>query len=131
MVRRVNFSVTTYEQRVRLFTIWTVTGNTVTACRQTGISRGTFYYWKERFLAEGYAGLQNKTPRPPRRCHTPVNLQENPPAVHAEIIAVKKQFPQWNNARIAVAVQEVFPAHDEINPSLVRNVLLQAGFWGM
>lgn len=120
---------TTYEQRVHLFSIWEKVGNASFACRQTGISRGTFNYWKGRFLAEGYVGLKAKTPRPARCKYEAVCPEKAPPAVQAEILAIKQQFPNWNIVRIARAANHAQPECDEISPSLVRMVLLQAELW--
>ncbi len=52
--KRTYFPPTTAQQRKLLFEIWETTGNVTEACRQAHVGRGTFYYWKPRFEAEGY-----------------------------------------------------------------------------
>lgn len=49
---------TTAEQRKLLFEIWETTGDVREACRKAQVSRGTFYYWKPRFVERGYKGLE-------------------------------------------------------------------------
>jgi hypothetical protein len=52
------FPPTTPQQRKLLFEIWKAIGNVTEACREAHVGRGTFYYWKPRFEAEGYEGLE-------------------------------------------------------------------------
>ena len=48
---------TTIKQRSKLFEIWSTTGSVAKACQLAGVSRSTFYYWKDRFQDGGYDAL--------------------------------------------------------------------------
>ena len=52
------FGFSTPQQRKLLFETWEATGSVTQACQTARVSRGLFYYWKSRFDAEGYAGLE-------------------------------------------------------------------------
>ena len=55
---RTYFPLTTPSQRRLLFETWQATGDVAQACRVAHVGRRTFYYWKPRFCAEGYASLE-------------------------------------------------------------------------
>ncbi len=51
------FRLTTVSQRELLFRAAEETGNVCEAPRQAHVGRGTYYYWRDRYTADGRAGL--------------------------------------------------------------------------
>ena len=39
----------------------------IAAARQAHVGRGTYYYWRDRYVAEGTAGLKHEHSRAPQR----------------------------------------------------------------
>jgi transposase InsO family protein/transposase-like protein len=60
--------------------------NVTSFCQEQGISRTTFYKWRERFAAEGLSGLQERSHRP-RSCPgaTPVEVEDAVVRVRKEL----------------------------------------------
>lgn len=58
MAQRTYFRPTTAAQRRLLFETWEATGDIDCACQAAHMGRRTFYYWKPRFVAGGYAALE-------------------------------------------------------------------------
>jgi hypothetical protein len=63
-------------------------------CRRRGISRQTFYVYQRRFMAEGPAGLEERSRRPKV---SPGRLE---PLLEAEICSLRRQHPRWGARRI-------------------------------
>ena len=63
-------------------------------CAQFGISTKTGYKWLARYAAAGPAGLQERS-RAPQSCP-----HRTPPAVAAQLLAVKRQHPHWGGSKI-------------------------------
>src|SRR5205814_4324929 len=89
---RTYFGFTTAQQRRLLFEIWEQIGNVTEACRVARVGRRTFYYWKPRFDAHGYAGLESFASSAPNH--------PNPVAktLHDQVIALRQANPEWANA---------------------------------
>jgi len=66
-------------------------------CGQLGISRKSFYYWRGRYLREGWAGLKN------RRCGPRVSPRRSPPGLEERVLAYRRTH-QVGPARIALAL---------------------------
>src|SRR3712207_4407937 len=93
--QRIHFPLTTAQQRRLLFETWQQTGNVSLACRTAHVGRRTFYYWKPRFDADGYAGLaafQSAAPKQPARTDV---------AIAQQVIALRREHPTWGKQRIA------------------------------
>ena len=60
--------------------------NVTALCRQHGIAPKTFYFWRNRFLAEGLAGLEPRSRRP----HTSPNRTSE--AVENAIVELRKEL---------------------------------------
>jgi transposase InsO family protein len=96
------------------------TGNFRALCREYGISFKTGYKWKQRFLAEGLAGMGDQSRRPE---HSPGGLDE---AVVCEIIRLKQAHPNWGPRKI----RELYArAHERQAPSesSFKRILERAG----
>jgi transposase len=120
---RTYFPLTTPSQRRLLFETWQATGSVEQACRVAHIGRRTFYYWKPRFLAEGYAGLEQFGSRVPHQPH------RTAPAVEAQVIALKQEQPSWGKQRLADELAQAHGWVPLVSPNTVKRILRDAGLW--
>lgn len=88
-------------------------------CREYGISAVTGYHWRERFLAEGRAGLHERSRRP--RAH-PEQLKE---AVICELVRLKQVYPAFGPEKIHVLYAKAHGGAPSV--SSVKRVLAKAG----
>jgi transposase len=120
---RTYFPLTTPSQRRLLFETWQTTGDVAQACQVAHVGRRTFYYWKPRFLLDGYAGLEHFASRAPR------HPQQTPPAVVDQVLVLRQQQPTWGKQRLA---EELAKAHGWVplvSPNTVKRILRTAGLW--
>jgi transposase len=115
--------LTTPPQRRLLFETWQATGDVEQACRVAHVSRRTFYYWKPRFLAEGYAGLERFG------SHAPQHPHRTGPAVVAQVIALKQEQPVWGKQRLAEELAKAQGWVPLVSPNTVKRILRDAGLW--
>ena len=120
---RTHFPRTTPSQRRLLFETWEATGDVDHACRVAHIGRRTFYYWKPRYLAEGYAGLEQFASQAPRHPH------RTAPAVEAQVIALRQQEPDWGKQRLADELAKAHGWVPLVSPGTVKRILCAAGLW--
>jgi putative transposase len=95
-------------------------GNFRRLCREYGISAKTGYKWKERFLAQGEAGLKEESRRPDS------NTNQLPEQEVCAIVRLKQRHPHWGPLKL----QEVYSrGHQSSAPSLssFKRVLERAG----
>lgn len=91
-------------------------------CREYCISPKIGYKWKQRFLAEGLSGLEDK-PRKPLK--NPRQISE---AIICELIKIKKSRPTWGPKKIRLVFANNHP-HEKIpSRSTVERILKKAGF---
>ena len=120
---RTYFGSTTAQQRRLLFETWEQIGNVTEACRVARVGRRTFYYWKPRFEAHGYAGLTSFAASAPKHPHRVAST------VHEQVIALRRANPEWGKRRIA---QELAKAHQwqkVVSPNTVKRILIDALLW--
>ena len=120
---RTHFPRTTPSQRRLLFETWEAAGDVAHACRVAHVGERTFYYWKPRFLAAGYAGLEqfaSHAPRQPRR---------TAPAVEAQVIALRQEQPGWGKKRLAEELGKANQWVPLASPNTVKRILRDAGLW--
>ena len=93
--------------------------NFATLCRDFGISRKTGYKWRQRFEAEGFAGLHDQSRRP--HGHS-ASLPEE---VVCELVRLKTAHPGWGPRKIC----ELYATRHSQGPSesSVKRVLGKAG----
>ena len=72
-------------------------------CREYGISEKTGYKWRNRFLAYGYAGLEEETRAP--RVHQ--NAIDGDTA--AELIQLRLAHPTWGGKKLLALYQKAHP----------------------
>jgi len=90
-------------------------------CRRFGISRSKGYKWLERYLAQGRAGLADRSRRPHR---SPARTSD---AVEAEVLRIREDSNQaWGGRKIAHVLKRagtaVMPA-----PSTITQILRRHG----
>ena len=117
------FPLTTPSQRRLLFETWQATGDIEQACRVAHVGRRTFYYWKPRFLAEGYAGLERFA------SHVPHHPHQTAPAVVAQVIALKQAQPDWGKQRLADELAKAQGWVPLVCPNTVKRILRAASLW--
>jgi hypothetical protein len=120
---RTYFPLTTPSQRRLLFETWEATGDVAHACRVAHVGRRTFYYWKPRFLADGYAGLEQFASRAPAHPH------RTAPAVEEQVIALRREQPTWGKRRLAEELAKAHAWVPLVSPGTVKRILCDAGLW--
>lgn len=117
------FGFSTAQQRKLLFETWEETGSVTQACQKARVSRGLYYYWKRRFDAEGYAGLEAFESRVAHK----LNYKDE--AIAQRVIDLRQQHPNWGKARIS---QEMAKANNWVpivSPNTVKRMLQDAELW--
>jgi len=114
--------VTMAELRLEVLLEAERTGLTVSeVCRRYGISRQTYYRYRRRYLAEGLAGLEDRSRRP----LAPAN--QISVELELEIVEMRKDHPRWGARRIRTELTRAgseAPAVSTIHQVLVRNGLV-------
>ena len=123
MNTRIHFPLTTAGQRRRLFEIWEATGDVDLACRTAHVGRRTFYTWKPRFLAGGYAALEHFASRAPKR------TRRTPDPIAHQVIALRQQHPAWGKQRLADELAKAQGWTPLVSPNTVKRILRDAGLW--
>jgi transposase len=121
--KRTYFPRTTAQQRRLLFEVWEATGSIAEACRQAHVCESTFFKWKPRFEAGGYAALDEFQSRAPKNPH------RTPKEVEQEVIAMRVQHSDWGKRRIA---DELAKSHNWVplvSPNTVKRILKDADLW--
>lgn len=121
--KRTHFPRTTASQRRLLFETWEATGDREEACRKAHVGERTFYHWKARFEAEGYAGLAEF------RSQAPKEPQRTAPEIEAQVKAMREQHPSWGKRRIADELAKGNNWVPLVSPNTVRRILRDAGLW--
>jgi len=97
-------------------------GESVAAvCRRRGISRASFYRYRQRYLGEGIDGLQAKPRRP---LTSPGRID---PRLEQAICALRKDHPRWGARRIRAELARsgvAAPAVSTVHQTLRRNHLV-------
>lgn len=90
-------------------------------CREYGISRKTGYKWKERFLAEGLAGLHDQSRRPHG---SPQQIDED---VFCQIVNLKTAHRDWGARKILAVLARHLPADRLPSESSCKRILEKSG----
>ena len=121
--KRIHFPLTTAQQRRLLFETWEATGDVDLACRTAHMGRSTFYYWKPRFEAAGYAALAAFASRAPRR------TRRLDMTIEQQVIALRREHPDWGKDRIADELAKANGWVPLVSPNTVRRMVREAGLW--
>lgn len=120
---RTHFPRTTPSQRRLLFETWEATGDVAHACRVAHVGERTFYYWKPRFVADGYAGLEQFASHAPRQPHRTAAV------VEAQVVALRQEQPNWGKKRLAEELAKANGWVALVSPGTVKRILRDAGLW--
>jgi transposase len=121
--KRTYFPPTTAQQRRLLFETWEATGNVQAACRRAHVSERTFYNWKPRFEAGGFAALEKTG------SHAPKNPRRTANEVAKQVEAMKRAQPEWGKQRIADEIAKANNWVPLVSVNTVRRILQDAGLW--
>jgi len=120
---RTYFRPTIASQRRLLFELYQQTGDRHRACAQAHVAERTFYKWKPRCEAAGWAGLE------PLGSHAPKQPARLSAALTAEAIALRQDHPTWGKVRVAQAMAQAHDGQPVVAPNTVKRVLRAAGLW--
>jgi transposase len=123
MNKRIHFPLTTAQQRRLLFETWEATGDVDLACHTAHVGRRTFYAWKPRFIAGGYAALEQFASRAPK--HT----RRTDATVEQQVIELRVQHPAWGKQRIADELAKANGWVPLVSPNTVKRILRDASLW--
>lgn len=125
--KRTYLPPTTEQQRRFLFETWEETGDRKEACRRARVSEGTFYKWKPRYEAHGYAGRKEPKSRAP---HT---RYQTPQGVEKQVVEMKQNHSEWGKRRIADELAKennwVPLVGCPLGANTVKRIRQDAGLW--
>jgi transposase InsO family protein len=90
-------------------------------CRSAGVSRPTGYLWVRRYLAEGEAGLCERS-RAPHRCP-----HRTPKELEAALLAARQQHPRWGPRKLLALLKRQQPRRPWPSRSAVADLLRREG----
>ena len=123
MTKRIHFPLTTAQQRCLLFETWEATGDVALACHTAHVGRSTFYVWKPRFTAGGYAALAQFASRAPTRTRRVADT------IVEQVLALRHQHPTWGKQRLADELAQANGWVPLVSPNTVKRILQSAGLW--
>jgi len=94
-------------------------------CREYGISTKCGYKWKQRFLEEGYAGLEEHSRKPLS------NSRSIPEPVSVEMLRIKKLHPAWGAKKILAIYKRNHTGKYAPARGSVENLFVRAGYTGV
>ena len=121
--KRTYFPTTTAQQRRLLFEVWEETGDRKEACRRAHVSQSTFYNWKVRFDAGGYAALEETL------SHAPHNPKLVAPEIASQVLEMRRAHTDWGKRRISEELAKGNNWVPLVSPNTVKRILQDAGLW--
>lgn len=121
--KRTYFPPTTAQQRRLLFEVWEETGDREEACQRAHVCQSTFYKWKARFEAGGYAALEETG------SHVRHQLYRVEPEVEAQVVKQRQEHPEWGKRRIADEMAKGNNWVPLVSLNTVKRILEDAGLW--
>jgi transposase len=122
--KRIHYPETTAQQRKLLFETWQSGSSIVAACRKAHVGRGTFYRWKPRFEAAGYAGLEEYQKKGPEKGYGRKSAE-----IEQQVFELREQHENWGKHRIADEIAKANNWVPLVSPNTVRRILEEAGLW--
>lgn len=122
--KRTYFPPTTPQQRKLLFETWQATDSVVEACHKAHVGRGTFYRWKARYDATGYAGLEEYAKKGPEK-----GYGRTPAEIEQAVIEMHQAQADWGKHRIAHEIAKGNNWVALVSPNTVRRILAEVGLW--
>jgi transposase len=117
------FRFTTSQQRMLLFETWEASGSVTKACQVAHVGRATFYYWKPRFDAYGYPGLEEFQSRAAHK------LNRKSKVLEQCVVEAHDQHPEWGKKRIADELAKENNWVPVLTPNTVRRILQAFNRW--
>jgi len=102
--KRTYFRQTTASQRRLLFEEAALSGNICEAARRAHTSRGTYYYWLERYETSGVAGLSEERSRAPHHTRIP----SISPEIKDAVLAYHKLHPAEGCRTVASRIRQAY-----------------------
>lgn len=87
------------------------------------MSQSTFYNWKARFDAGGYAALEETL------SHAPHNPKLVAPEIARQVLELRRAHADWGKRRIAEELAKGNNWVPLISPNAVKRILNDAGLW--
>jgi len=122
--KRPYYRPTTAGQRKLLFAVYEQTGSVGAATAAAHVGKSTFYYWRPRFQAGGYAALEEIGSHRPHS-----NPHQLSSQTVEEVKAAKVAHPDWGRQRIADELRKAHGWQTLVSASEVRRTLIEAGLW--
>jgi transposase InsO family protein len=115
--------VSVRQQRLEMVTAVDRGVSVTDICSVYGVSRQTFYKWRNRYLEEGPEGLEDRSSRPLRSAGVIASRTE------ARLVEMRMAHPRWGPRRLRKELEllggyEPLPARSTIGAVLVRNGLV-------
>ena len=120
--KRTYFPPTTAQQRRLLFEVWEETGDREEACRRAHVCQSTFYNWKPRFEAGGYAALEETGVMHVTNCPSGARGR-------SQVVKLRQAHPEWGKRRIADELAKGNNWVPLVSPNTVKRILQDAGLW--
>ncbi len=95
--------------------------NAELTCRHFGISKRTFYKWKNVYNHKNLQSLESRSKRPHRLRQEVID-----PELVKHIVALKKQYPRWGKKKIEVLLKREYPTVI-ISESSIGRILQRRG----
>lgn len=122
--KRPYYRPTTADQRKQLFRAYEETSSVSAATAAAHVGKSTFYYWRKRFEAGGYAALEVVGSHRPHS-----SPRQLPAEIVGEVKAAKEEHPDWGRQRIADEIRKAHGWVPMVSASEVRRILVRAGLW--
>ena len=94
------------------------------ACQKAHVGRGTFYRWKPRFEAEGYAGLEEYQKKGPEKGYGRISAE-----IEEQVLEMRKLQANWGKHRKADEIAKANNWVPLVSANTVRRILEEAGLW--
>ena len=88
------------KQRIKWFDYYKKSGNVSLTCRYFGISRKTFYYWKQRYDPKNLWTLENRPTMPVCKRQREITREQE-----MRIVKLRKQYIKYSKIKIAKIYQ--------------------------
>jgi transposase InsO family protein len=94
-------------------------------CREYNVSTKTGYKWKQRFLKDGFSGLEEQSRKPIS------NSRGMPEPTSVELLRIKKLHPHWGAKKILAIYNRNNKGKYTPVRSTVENLFVRAGYTGI
>lgn len=103
-------------KRISWFDYLGKTGNVCKTCRHFGISRKTFYKWKEAYDPHNLWSLEDRSRAPRRRRQREITMQEE-----ERVVALRKRYIRYSKFKLKRIYQDIY--HENISSWKIQKVI--------